>query len=109
MVPMDSYRRHCGIFRHAMIMASLAGPVNGAAPNPVTNAEFTRELGRALHRPAFLPVPEIALKVLIGEMAEVLFGSQRVLPKAALASGYEFHHPLLDEALEDLLGNSRTA
>ena len=98
-----------GIFRHAMITASLAGPVNGAAPNPVTNAEFTRELGRALHRPAFLPVPEIALKVLIGEMAEVLFGSQRVLPKAALASGYEFHHPLLDEALEDLLGNSRTA
>jgi NAD dependent epimerase/dehydratase family enzyme len=70
----------------------------------VTNAEFTRELGRALHRPAFLPVPEIALKVLMGEMAQVLFGSQRVVPTAAVRSGYEFHHPLLSGALADLLG-----
>jgi uncharacterized protein len=98
-----------GIFHHAIITASLAGPVNGVSPYPVTNAEFTRELGRALHRPAFLPVPEMALRVLIGEMAEVLFGSQRVLPKAALASGYEFHHPSLEEALADLLGSSKSA
>ena len=93
-----------GIFRHAILTAALTGPVNGVAPQPVTNGEFTRELGRAVHRPAFLPVPEIALKVLMGEMAEVLFGSQRVVPKAALRAGCEFHHPLLSNALADLLG-----
>jgi uncharacterized protein (TIGR01777 family) len=94
-----------GIFRHAILTGSLAGPVNGVAPQPVTNSEFTRELARALRRPAFLPVPEIGLKVLMGEMAEVLVGSQRVLPKAALASGYEFHYPRLGQALADLLGS----
>ena len=97
-----------GIFRHAVLTATLAGPVNGVAPEPVTNNEFTRELGRALHRPAFLPVPEMALRVLMGEMSAVLFGSQRVVPKAALASGYEFHYPLLASALADLL-SSKTA
>ena len=98
-----------GIFRHAVLTATLAGPVNGVAPQPVTNGEFTRELARGLHRPAFLPVPEMALRVLMGEMSEVLFGSQRVLPKAALASGYEFHCPLLESALAELLTNSKTA
>jgi len=98
-----------GIFRHAVLTATLAGPVNGVAPEPVTNREFTRELARALHRPAFLPVPEMALRVLMGEMSAVLFGSQRVLPKAALASGYEFHYPLLESALADLLGSSKAA
>jgi uncharacterized protein (TIGR01777 family) len=97
-----------GIFRHAILTASLAGPINGVAPEPVTNGEFTRELARAVHRPAFLPVPEMALRVLMGEMAAVLFGSQRVVPKAALASGYEFHYPLLESALADLLGGSKT-
>jgi uncharacterized protein (TIGR01777 family) len=92
-----------GIFRHSIYTATLAGPVNGVAPKPVTNAEFTRELARALHRPAFLPVPEMALKVLMGEMSSVLFGSLRVVPKAALASGYKFQHPSLAEALADLL------
>jgi uncharacterized protein len=98
-----------GIFRHAVLTATLAGPVNGVAPEPVTNREFTRELGRAVHRPAFLPVPEMALRVLMGEMSAVLFGSQRVVPKAALASGYEFHYPLLESALANLLGGSKTA
>jgi uncharacterized protein (TIGR01777 family) len=93
-----------GIFRHAILTAALTGPVNGVAPQPVTNGEFTRELGRELHRPAFLPVPEMALKVLMGEMAEVLVGSQRVVPEATLASGYEFRYPMLSEALADLLG-----
>ena len=95
-----------GIFYHAIKTGSLTGPVNGAAPHPVTNSEFTRELARVLHRPAFLPVPETALRVLVGEMAEVLFDSQRVLPKAALASGYEFHHSQLAEALANLLGRA---
>jgi uncharacterized protein (TIGR01777 family) len=98
-----------GIFRHAILTSTLAGPVNGVAPEPVTNREFTRELARALHRPAFLPVPEMALRVLMGEMSAVLFGSQRVVPKAALSSGYEFHYPLLASALADLLGRSKAA
>jgi len=98
-----------GIFRHSIVTSSLAGPVNGVAPEPVTNREFTRELARALHRPAFLPVPEMALRVLMGEMSAVLFGSQRVVPKAALASGYQFHYPLLESALANLLGNAKTA
>jgi uncharacterized protein len=92
-----------GIFRHAIVTSSLGGPINAVAPEAVTNAEFTRQLARALHRPAFMPVPETALRVLMGEMAEMLFASQRVVPKAVLASGYQFRYPLLAPALTDLL------
>jgi uncharacterized protein len=92
-----------GIFRHSIVTSSFGGPINAVAPEAVTNAEFTRELARALHRPAFMPVPETALRVLMGEMAEVLFASQRVVPKAALASGYQFRYPQLTPALADLL------
>jgi uncharacterized protein (TIGR01777 family) len=92
-----------GIFQRAMVTPALLGPVNGVAPQPATNKEFTQELARALHRPAFLPVPEAAMRVLVGEMADVLFGSQRVLPKAALESGYQFQFPALTEALADLV------
>ena len=92
-----------GIFRHSIVNAKATGPINGAAPQPATNAEFARELGHALHRPAFLPVPEIALRILMGEMAGVLFDSQRVIPAAALASGYEFRYPQLGPALADVL------
>ena len=93
-----------GIFRHGMLDDSLKGPLNGAAPESVTNAEFTRELARALHRPAFLPVPQAALRVVMGELADALFESQRVVPAATLASGYEFHFPQLAPALADVLG-----
>ena len=92
-----------GIFRHAIVTSSFDGPINAVAPGAVTNAEFTRQLARALHRPAFMPVPETALRVLMGEMAEVLFASQRVVPKAALASGYQFRYPQLAPALAGLL------
>lgn len=96
-----------GIFRHALLKA-VSGPVNGTAPEPVTNAEFTKELGRALHRPAFLPVPKFGLQALMGEMSEVLLGSQRVIPRAIIEAGYQFIHPQLALALADLLGaNSR--
>ncbi|MFY9571527.1 MAG: TIGR01777 family oxidoreductase [Blastocatellia bacterium] len=97
-----------GIFRHAILTSTLRGPLNGASPQPVTNREFTRELGRVLHRPAFLPVPEIALRVLMGEMSEVLFVSDRVLPKLALSSGYHFQFSSLRPALEDLLGGAKS-
>ena len=92
-----------GIFRHAVLSESLSGPVNGAAPNPVTNAEFTRQMGSVLHRPAFLPVPEFALSLLMGEMAEVVLASQRVVPEAAFEDGYKFKYPDLAPALNDLL------
>ena len=93
-----------GIFRHAILTPAVEGPVNGVAPEAATNAEFTRQLARALHRPAFLPVPELALRVLMGEMAEAVFSSQRVVPRSALESKYEFYYPLLTGALRDLLG-----
>lgn len=93
-----------GIFRHALHTSSLEGPLNGVAPEAATNAEFTRQLARVLHRPAFLPVPEFALRALMGEMADALFASERVVPKAALESKYEFNFPLLSGALEDMLG-----
>jgi uncharacterized protein len=98
-----------GIFRHAIITSSMKGPVNGVAPEGVTNAEFTKQLGRALHRPAFLPVPEMALRALMGEMADVLFHSQRVVPKAVLQAGYEFRYPLLERALANLFGDKQMA
>jgi uncharacterized protein (TIGR01777 family) len=82
---------------------SVAGAVNGAAPNPVPNAEFTQALGRAVHRPAVIPVPGFALKLLFGEMATVLLEGQRVIPAAAQRAGFTFEHPNLTGAFADLL------
>lgn len=81
----------------------VSGPINGVAPYPVTNAEFTDELAKALHRPAFLPVPAFALRLLYGEMAELLFASQRVIPAAAEAAGFRFRYPQLGPSLANLL------
>lgn len=88
---------------------ALEGPVNVVAPNPVTNADFTRELARALHRPAIFPVPAIALKVIFGEMAGILLGGQRVLPEAALRAGFTFRYSELGSALADLFGAHKTS
>lgn len=77
--------------------------LNGVAPGPVTNSDFTRALAAGLHRPAFLPAPKLALRMLFGEMAELLLASQRVAPAAAQAAGFQFHHPQLNGALADLL------
>lgn len=91
-----------GIIQHAL-ENSISGPVNGTAPNPVTNADFTKALGHALSRPAVVPMPAFTLKFMFGEMAEVLLASQRVLPKAAEAAGYTFRYPALEPALENIL------
>lgn len=91
------------VIHYTLNTATMSGPVNGTAPEPVTNAEFTRALGHALHRPAFLPVPKFGLQALMGEMSEVLLGSQRVLPNVLLQSGYAFRFPQLAPALQDLL------
>jgi len=92
-----------GLIRFALEKSAIRGPLNATAPNPVTNAEFTQELAAALHRPAVFPVPRFALKLLFGEMAEVILGSQRVVPKAAQSAGFRFHYPELPEALAHLL------
>ncbi len=90
---------------HLLQSVDLVGPVNLTAPNPVTNSAFTAALGRAVHRPAFMPVPTIGLNLAFGaEMtAEMLIGGQRVEPAALLASGFKFSHPTIDEALRSVL------
>jgi uncharacterized protein (TIGR01777 family) len=80
------------------------GPVNATAPEPLSNRDFSRALGRALHRPALLPVPAVALQLLYGEMAEIVTEGARVVPAKPLVLGYEFSHPQLDEALSAALG-----
>jgi uncharacterized protein (TIGR01777 family) len=88
-----------GILMHASRDARIRGAVNAVGPGPVTNADFTRALGRALHRPAVLPVPSLALRVAFGDMSEILVASQRVFPRAAERTGYAFAHPELGGAL----------
>jgi uncharacterized protein len=89
----------------ALTSDRLVGPVNVVTPNPVTNAEFTSELGHALHRPAVATVPGFALKLAYGEMGEaVLLASQRVLPKALERAGFPFRHPVLHDAMRVALG-----
>jgi hypothetical protein len=98
------------LIEFALTNAALRGAVNAVAPNPVTNAVFTRELAAALHRPAILPVPAFALKILFGEMSEVLLGGQHVIPQVALRAGFQFRFAELSEALRAALeptGSSR--
>jgi len=92
-----------GLFLLALDKPEAAGPINGTAPNPLTNREFARALGRALHRPSFFPTPGFGLRLLLGEVAEVIVNGQRVLPRKALALGYKFRFPLIDAALTDVL------
>jgi uncharacterized protein len=88
----------------ALKTESLSGPVNVVSPNPVTNAEFTRVLARLVHRPAVLRVPAFALRLALGQMAdEALLASARVVPAQLLTAGFEFAHPIVDQALADAL------
>jgi len=92
-----------------LLTAAVAGPVNLTAPNPVTNAEFTKTLGAVLHRPTLLPVPSFGPRLLVGgELADVLlYESKRVVPRVLEATGYTFRYPTLDSALRALLTSSR--
>jgi uncharacterized protein len=92
-----------GIFLHALSSPAVDGPINGVAPGVVTNGEFTREFAAALNRPAFFTVPKFALRILMGEMSEVVTGSQRIVPQVALDTGYQFKYPNLRPALESIL------
>jgi uncharacterized protein (TIGR01777 family) len=82
---------------------SVSGPVNATAPNPVRNRKFTKVLAQAVGRPAFLPVPKFGVRMLAGEFANSLFFSQRVVPAAALAKGFQFQFSDLRQAIEDIL------
>jgi hypothetical protein len=93
----------CALFRFAVENPAVDGPLNGVAPEPVTNAEFTRILARVLHRPALLPVPRFAVNLLFGEMAQILFWSQRVVPRTVEAAGFRFGYPRLEQALRAIV------
>jgi uncharacterized protein (TIGR01777 family) len=93
-----------GILLHASQDARIQGAVNVVGPRPVTNVDFTRALANAVHRPAFLTVPKLALHLAFGEMGEMLTDSQRVFPKVAEQTGYAFKHADLVGALKAVLG-----
>jgi uncharacterized protein (TIGR01777 family) len=93
-----------GLLLWALDNDRVSGIVNATAPNPVTNRELSKALGRALHRPAFMPVPKFAVSALRGgELADAVAGGARVLPRRAVDLGYEFRHPEIDEALRSAL------
>jgi uncharacterized protein (TIGR01777 family) len=90
--------------RHILSHDSISGPVNATAPTPVTNAEFTRALGRALSRPTLFPVPAPVLRLLLGEMADaLLLSGARVVPERLVESGFTFRYPVLEPALKAVL------
>jgi uncharacterized protein (TIGR01777 family) len=90
---------------HALGNESLSGPINVVSPNPVTNAEFTRKLGRELSRPTIFPMPAAAARLAFGEMADaLLLSSQKVQPARLLSSGYTFKYPTVGIALRHVLG-----
>ncbi len=94
-----------GVIRHALTNEQLSGPVNAVSPNPVTNREFTKTLGRVLSRPTIFPMPAFVVRSVFGEMGdELLLASTRVEPDRLLASGYKFLHPSLEGALRHVLG-----
>jgi hypothetical protein len=91
------------MYVHAADHGEISGPMNAVAPHPVRNSEFTKALARQLHRPAFMPAPYLGLRIVFGEFAKVLFASQRVVPKVALDTGFEFQYPEIAAALREIL------
>ncbi len=82
--------------------ARVSGPVNATAPGAVANAEFARAAGRALHRPSFLPAPAFAIRLVLGEMADMVLTGQRAVPARAQKSGFRFQYPDIDDALQSI-------
>ena len=91
------------LFLLAVENVQARGALNGTAPNPVTNREFSKALGRVLHRPSFVPTPALALRVALGEVANLITTGQRVLPHRALSLRHSFQYPTLDAALAQIL------
>ena len=95
-----------GALQFALTNDGLSGPVNFVAPNPVTNAEFTKALGRALSRPTFFPIPAFGVRLAFGEMADaLLLSSQRVRPSRLADSNYQFSYSTLESALRSIFAN----
>ena len=94
----------CALYEFLLENDRANGAFNGTAPNPVTNKELSRAIGRVLHRPSALPAPEPMLRLTLGEVAKVLVTGQRVLPRRAEEAGFRFEHPEIEEALRDALG-----
>ncbi|MGH9675687.1 MAG: TIGR01777 family oxidoreductase [Candidatus Acidiferrum sp.] len=92
----------CSLILACLDRTDISGPLNGTAPNPVTNREFAKAMGRAIHRPAFMPTPRFALRALLGESADVVATGQRVLPGRAMEMGFRFEYPTVDAALAQI-------
>ncbi len=106
-MPWLTLRDAVGILRFCIDNETIRGPVNTVAPNPVTNAEFIRALGSAVHRPAVLPAPAFALRLALGEMADqALLASARVIPAKLIEAGYRFADPEIAAALRRAVGTS---
>lgn len=95
-----------GIFLHAAANESISGAINATAATPATNAEFTQALARALHRPAIFPMPAFMLKLMVGEFAEIILASQKVVPRVAQRTGYSFKFPDIGPALAAIVAES---
>jgi len=91
------------IYLHALENVSISGPINAVSPNPITMNEFAKALGKVLNRPSLFSVPKFMLKIIIGEGAEVVTGSQKVIPDKLIKNGYKFKFTKLEDALNDLL------
>ncbi len=96
---MDQVRAYLFLFEHP----EISGPVNFTAPNPVRNRELAKALGRALGRPSFMRAPAFLMRLVMGELAEVVLTGQKIIPKKLLDAGFEFLFPTIDLALTDLL------
>lgn len=94
----------CELYVRAVDDPRLSGAIHGVAPEPVTSRDFARALGRALHRPAFLPTPAFALRLALGEVTDILLESQRCTPRAAQEVGFAWRFPAIDAALTDIVG-----
>ncbi|MFG2338634.1 TIGR01777 family oxidoreductase [Streptomyces yangpuensis] len=101
--PYISLRDEVAALRHIIDTPSLSGPVNLTAPEPLTNRQVTAAMGRVLHRPAVLPVPAVALRVVLGEFSEDVLGGQRARPARLLASGFVFRDPGIEQAIRAAL------
>lgn len=93
-----------GMFLHAATHPNVRGPFNAVGPTPATNADFTKALGRVLHRPTLFPVPPFVLRLALGEFAEVPLASQRCLPQAIRNAGYRFRYETVEQALAASIG-----
>lgn len=98
-MPWISLRDTVDLIRFIIDYDNVTGIINAASPNPVTNEKFSKTLGKVLHRPVFLPAPDFALRLMLGEIADLILGGQRVIPERALQYGYNFKHEELGDAL----------